>query len=67
MQCTFAKPSSAVSPALQCLSTLSHKWNNFFFLGGGGGGGVIAHKMCVFFPTMFEAFCILRRNERDVI
>jgi len=33
--------SSVASPALQCFSTLSHKWNDFF------GGEVIAHKMCV--------------------
>jgi len=58
MQCARAVLSSMACPALQYLSTLSHKQHDFR-----RKTKVIEHKTCV----LSVIFFILRRNERDVI
>ena len=56
--------SSLTCLSLTCLSTLSHKWNDFK-----KKKKVIGHKMCVwiFCAPLSETFLILRRIEQDII
>jgi hypothetical protein len=44
--------------AVQYVSTLTHKRQDFRC--GGGGWGVIEHRACVFFYKLSEIFLILR-------
>ena len=51
------------SPALQCFSTLSHKWHDFRL------GGDMEHEMCFDFlyQRLSETFFILWRTELDIV
>jgi len=57
MQCACATLSSAACPALEYLSTLSHKRHNF------REKKVIEHKMCVMISstTLLDRYLILRK------
>ena len=66
MQCACAVLSFVASPALQYVSTLSHKRHDL----GGGGWGELVNIKRVFrdsLQLLSETFLILGRTERDII